>query len=270
MALRWPTPGGRERGTYRKGLILSPMNSPDLFEHGSGNATSDRRLYMQLQVYTDAMPDTIKKVSDTFLAARIEQRVQSAGVEAVVYRDVHDARGIGVLTLAEDPAEFVGPIRDLLAGEPFASLTPRPEYTMLGRTYALGYERDLDETLRHRPRRHALHPDWPWAVWYPVRRSGRFARLPREQQMTILKEHGTIGMQFGQADLAHDVRLACHGLDPHDNDFVIGLQGKDLAGLSKIVETMRATTQTAEYLDNLGPFFVGHAAWKAASPDSTS
>ena len=34
---------------------------------------------------------------------------------------------------------------------PFGDLTPKPEYTMLGRTYAIGYEPDLDEALITRP-----------------------------------------------------------------------------------------------------------------------
>ena len=52
-------------------------------------------------------------------------------------------------------------------------------------------------------------------------------------------------MSFGSADLAHDVRLACHGLDKEDNDFVIGLIGKDLFPLSAIVQAMRKTQQTS-------------------------
>ena len=87
----------------------------------------------------------------------------------------------------------------------------------------------------------------------------RFAQLPAEQQRTILAEHGAIGMAFGAADYAHDVRLACHGLDRDDNDFVIGLIGKDLFPLSAVVQAMRKTQQTALYLDRLGPFFVGRA-----------
>ena len=39
-------------------------------------------------------------------------------------------------------------------------------------------------------------------------------------------------MSFGAGDLAHDIRLACHGLDKDDNDFVIGLIGKELYPLS--------------------------------------
>ena len=79
----------------------------------------------------------------------------------------------------------------------------------------------------------------------------------------ILAEHGTIGMSFGVGDYAHDIRLACHGLDKDDNDFVIGLIGKDLYPLSAIVQTMRKTQQTSLYLERLGPFFVGRASGRA-------
>ena len=79
----------------------------------------------------------------------------------------------------------------------------------------------------------------------------------------ILAEHGTIGMSFGSADLAHDIRLACHGLDTHDNDFVVGLIGKELFPLSAIVQTMRKTQQTSLYLERLGPFFIGRVVWQS-------
>jgi chlorite dismutase len=72
-------------------------------------------------------------------------------------------------------------------------------------------------------------------------------------------------MTFGAADYVHDIRLACHGLDREDNDFVIGLIGKDLFPLSALVQAMRNTQQTALYLDRLGPFFVGRALWKSGS-----
>ena len=48
-----------------------------------------------------------------------------------------------------------------------------------------------------------------------------------------------MGRAYGEADLAHDVRLACHGLDTHDNDFVIGLVGRELHPLSHLVQAMR-------------------------------
>ena len=208
---------------------------------------------MQLLVFGDC-PDTRP------LAAALG----AAGVTGVLYEDVNDPHGVALLTVTQDPNEFVERVRRLLNGDPFASLTQKPDFTMLGRTYAIGYEPDLDESLLKRPRRTVLTREWPWAIWYPLRRSGTFANLSAEEQRVILAEHGAIGMSFGSADLAHDVRLACHGLDKNDNDFVIGLIGKDLFPLSAIVQSMRKTQQTSLYLERLGPFFVGRAIWQSA------
>ena len=207
---------------------------------------SDERLYMQLLAFGGCR--------DARAAAA---HIKAAGQTAVVYEDLNDPFGIGVLTVSPDPNVFIEAIRPQLASGPFADLTLKPEYTMFGRTYSLGYEPDLRETLTERPRRTVLNADWPWAIWYPLRRSGTFAQLPAEEQRTILAEHGAIGMTFGAADYAHDVRLACHGLDRDDNDFVIGLIGKELFPLSAVVQSMRKTQQTSLYLDRLGPFFVG-------------
>ena len=69
-------------------------------------------------------------------------------------------------------------------------------------------------------------------------------------------------MSGGSFRFVHDVRLACHGLDRDDNDFVIGLIGKALFPLSAVVQAMRKTQQTSLYLDRLGPFFVGRAVWQ--------
>jgi hypothetical protein len=231
------------------------METPvvDVREHGARQQVSGRRLFMQLLVYggvADAKP----------LVAALEQ----SRIETVLYADVNDPRGIGVLTMSEDPAFFVGRCRELLGAEPFAGLAPKPAFTMLGRTYASGFEPDLEEWLLHRPRRTVGDPELPWGIWYPLRRAGAFARLPREEQAAILKEHGAVGRAYGEAGLAHDIRLACHGFDPSDNDFVIGLIGRDLHPLSHLVHAMRRTAQTAQYLERLGPFFVGHALWQSA------
>jgi chlorite dismutase len=75
-------------------------------------------------------------------------------------------------------------------------------------------------------------------------------------------EHGGVGMAFGRARLEiYDIRLACHGLDRADNDFVVGLLGPELHPLSIIVQRMRKTRQTSLHLEQLGPFFVGRVAW---------
>jgi hypothetical protein len=214
---------------------------------------SDRRLFMQFLAFGGS-PD----------ARPLADALTRAGLAGVLYEDVNDPRGVGLLTFGEDPSYFVDHVRSTLNDGPFAALTQKPEYTMLGRTYSLGYEPDLLDVLLQRPKRTVLNPAWPWAVWYPLRRSGRFAQLPPDEQRVILSEHGAIGMSFGAGDYAHDVRLACHGLDTNDNDFVIGLVGKDLFPLSAVVQAMRKTQQTALYLDRLGPFFVGRAVWQSA------
>ena len=75
-----------------------------------------------------------------------------------------------------------------------------------------------------------------------------------------------IGHSWGEAGLARDIRLASHGLDKADNDFVIGLLGKRLHPLSAVVEAMRKTTQTSQYIQAMGPFFVGKALWQSPAP----
>jgi chlorite dismutase len=238
--------------------MQSPIPTPEVRERGGGRGGppqfSDRRLFMQLLAFGGAQDLTPLKAALT-----------GSGFEAVLYEDLHDPGGVGLLTLHEDPAFFVTALRAFLQSGSFSRLSLKPAYTMFGRTYALGYEPDLNDTLFARPRRTALNPQQPWAVWYPLRRSGSFAKLPEAEQRDILMEHGTIGRAFGEADLGHDVRLACFGLDSNDNDFVIGLMGKDLHPLSVLVQTMRKTRQTSEFIERLGPFFVGRVAWRSAA-----
>ena len=217
-----------------------------------GDTTSlDRRLFMQLHAFGGAR--------DT---STVADALEASGVEAVLYEDVNDPDGVAVLTLAEDPQAFLSTVRSLFQSPPFADLDRKPELTMLGRTYALGYEQDLEEALVTRPRGKVLDPELGWAIWYPLRRSGSFEQLSRKEQDTILMEHGGVGMAFGRAGLGYDIRLACHGLDQADNDFVIGLLGPELHPLSIIVQRMRKTRQTSLHLERLGPFFVGRVAWQ--------
>src|SRR5690606_19627831 len=118
------------------------------------------------------------------------------------------------------------------------------------------------ETLITRPRERLLNRDWGWVVWYPLRRAKIFQTLPADQQRRILAEHGTLAKRYGLGGHAADIRLACHGLDKHDNDFIIGLLGPNLHPHSAIVQAMRKTEQTSQYLESLGPFFGGRAAWQ--------
>lgn len=214
--------------------------------------SSDRRLFMQLLAYGACRDKT-----------PLIEALAEGGLDAVLYDDINDPQGIGLLTTSSDANDFVGRVRDVLNRPPFVDLLFKPEYTMFGRTYALGYEEDLDETLIHRPRRRVHDPNLPWAIWYPLRRSGAFEELSAQEQRVILMEHGGVGRAYGRAGHGYDIRLACYGLDKNDNDFVIGLLGPELHPLSTIVQRMRKTKQTSLYLERLGPFFIGKAVWQS-------
>jgi chlorite dismutase len=243
-------------GRVDERLEDSELDAVDVAEHGrsaDGDATSlDRRLYMQLHAYGGA------RDSGALVSA-----LEAAGVAGVLYEDVNDPTGVALLTLSEAPEAFVSEYRSFLQTSPFAALEPKPDLTMLGRTYAIGYEQDLEETLVERPRQRVLDPTLQWAIWYPLRRAGSFEQLSRREQDTVLMEHGGIGMAFGRAGLAYDIRLACHGLDRDDNDFVVGLLGRELHPLSIIVQRMRKTKQTSLHLERLGPFLVGRVVYQS-------
>lgn len=227
----------------------------DLSEKGKtkdGEAISlDRRLFMQFLAFGHC------RDTGTLIKA-----LTKADMPGVLYADINDPQGVGLLTMSEEPDFFVTELRRFLNRPPFTELTPKPEYTMLGRTYALGYEPDLEETLLHRPRRKLFDPEWCWAVWYPLRRAKTFEALPDQEQRVVLMEHGGIGFTFGRAGYATDIRLACHGLDKNDNDFVVGILGHELHPISAVVQAMRKTKQTSQYLESLGPFFIGKVIWQ--------
>ncbi|NIP29415.1 MAG: hypothetical protein GTO02_03445 [Candidatus Dadabacteria bacterium] len=212
----------------------------------------DRRLFMQFLAFGDC--DNIESIIN---------ELKKVNIDAALYADINDFQGIGLLVMSEDPELFVGVLRDFLGKSLFSRLTGKPEYTMLGRTYSLGYEDDLERTLILGPRAKIFNEDLNWVIWYPLQRTKEFENLSADKQRAILGEHGKIGFKFGRAGLATDIRLACHGLDKEDNDFVIGILGKNLHPLSAVVQNMRKTEQTSKYLDKLGPFFIGKKIWQS-------
>ncbi len=230
----------------------------DLSEKGKdkvGQVISlDRRLFMQFLAYGNCQN-----------TEPLIEALAQAGIEGVLYEDINDPQGVGLLTLDENPDGIISRVRRLLNQPPFTALTAKPEYTMLGRTYSIGYEADLETVLIDKPRQKVLNPELSWAIWYPLRRVKAFETLPQKEQNLMLMEHGEIGMKFGRAGYATDIRLACHGLDKYDNDFVVALLGRDLYPLSAVVQAMRKTKQTFQYLESLGPFFIGKVVWQSAS-----
>jgi chlorite dismutase len=222
--------------------------------HGGTPQVLNTRLFMQLLVYTT------DSGGGSGALAKLERSLRAQQMPAVIYEDVNDPRGIGVLSYSENPADFITRLRPALQVADDHGLRLRHDFSMLGRTYATGYESDLRYYLLDRPRETVQNPNWPWAVWYPLRRIGAFGRLAPHERGSIMSEHGKIGRAYGEQDLVHDVRLNCYGLDSDDNEFVIGLIGKELHPLSHVVEAMRRTRQTAEFMQHMGPFFVGHVA----------
>jgi hypothetical protein len=219
----------------------------------------NRRLFMQLLVFdapVGAQPDQV--------ARKLADQLRERKIGGVVYADAMSPRGTGLLTWSEDPAHFVRSVRPLFSSDPLSGVELRPSYGMIGRTYATGHEPDLEFVLLRRAIENVLDGNYDWHVWYPLRRTGEFARVEPLEQSHILREHAALGMAYGQAELAHDIRLACHGLDAEDNEFVIGLVGRDLHPLSHLVQAMRKTRQTSTFIAKMGPFFVGHVAHRVS------
>ena len=107
-----------------------------------------RRVYMQLLAFshcTDPGP--------------IIERLDAVDAQSVVYADLRDSRGVGLLFCHEEPDWFVTELRQLLCSEPFVDLSPKPELTMFGRTYSIGYEQDLEATLVTNPLKKAKLPN---------------------------------------------------------------------------------------------------------------
>jgi hypothetical protein len=149
---------------------------PDISEKGGLEGgqpqRSDERLFMQLLAFGGC---TDPKALGAHLA--------DAGVTGVVYEDLNDPRGVAVLALSRSPSFFLDVLRPALNAGPFVALGQKPEYTMFGRTYALGYEPDLDEVLFHRPARTVLNPAWPWKDLHPL---SAVVQAMRKTQQTAL------------------------------------------------------------------------------------
>ena len=103
--------------------------------------SSDKRLFMQLLAFSGCRDK-----------APLVEALTDSGLDAVLYDDINDPQGIGLLTMSRDPDDFIGRLRQVLNRPPFVDLQFKPEYTMLGRTYALGHEQDLEQALIRRPR----------------------------------------------------------------------------------------------------------------------
>jgi chlorite dismutase len=232
--------------------VIRPLDLSEKGRRGKEVISLDRRLFMKFTAFTavDDVPAAIAAL-------------EASGLAAAAYADVNDPQGLGIMVASEDPTVFVTTLRDLFNRQPYAHFRHKSEFDMLGRSYSIGYEPDLEDTLLKRPLGKLIDPRNEWVVWYPLQRSKGFYVLPEDRQRSILGEHGTLAKRYGAGGHATDIRLACHGLDKNDNDFVVGLLGPKLHPLSAVVQEMRRTEQTSQYLDRLGPFFIGRVVWQS-------
>jgi chlorite dismutase len=244
--------------------MTHPHSAPplDLDEHGATKdgkpQTTDRRLFLQLVALSVPRHYGVDRFS-----GELDDALKDQPFGSVIYADFHHPLGLAVVAWTENPDHLAGPLRAVLGHTRWPeAVTIRTELGMLGRTYSSGYEANLTDWLIERPKRTLLDPKHQYAVWYPLRRKGAFERLEPKEKGAILGEHGALGRAYGEQDYAHDVRLDCHGLDPNDNDFVVGLVGKELYPLSHVVQAMRKTRQTSEFIETMGPFFVGRTLYR--------
>jgi chlorite dismutase len=246
--------------------IAKGLPTIDVHEYGGKKdgvkQSTNRRLFMQLLVFrvptgSEPVSGGPKSAPDA-IGAELVSILKARKIAGVVYADTMDPRSLGLLTWSEDPAHFVRAVRPLFSESPLNHVELRDDFAMLGRSYSTGHEPELEWTLLERPVENATKETTPWHVWYPLRRKGSFAKLEGIDQSHIMREHASLGIAYGQQGLGTDIRLACHGIDAGDNEFVIGLMGKDLHPLSHLVQAMRKTRQTSEFIEKMGPFFVGY------------
>src|SRR5262245_34515356 len=109
------------------------LEPPDISELGgirNGQPQrSDERLFVQLLAFGNCHDPRA-----------VSAHLAGSGVEHVVYEDLNDPTGIGIVSFSTDPNAFLDGLRPRLSSGPLAALTAKPQYTTLGRTYALGYE----------------------------------------------------------------------------------------------------------------------------------
>ncbi|MCL2723160.1 MAG: chlorite dismutase family protein [Polyangiaceae bacterium] len=228
----------------------------DLNEYGAKKdgvrQQMNRRLFMQLLVFRVPSGTPADKTGKELAKVLLERKIAH-----VVYADTVDPRSLGLLTWSEDPEHFVKVVRPLFAEDPLTHVEFRDDFAMLARSYSIGREAELEWFLLRKPIEAVTNTEFAWHVWYPLRRKGAFARLLPSEQGEMMREHAALGHAYGETGRAQDVRLTCYGLDAGDNEFVIGLIGRDLHTLSHLVQAMRKTRQTSAYIEKMGPFFVG-------------
>lgn len=85
----------------------------------------------------------------------------SAGLDAVLYKEVSDPTGVGLLVMSEDAETLTGDLHELFRNRPFSALVRKPDHARLGVTYAPADDGDSLQAMADRRRERLLNPAWP-------------------------------------------------------------------------------------------------------------
>ena len=182
---------GRET-TKAPGLPTIDVNEYGGKKDGERQAMN-RRLFMQLLVFD------VARDADEPTTRRSPPRSGAPRIPAVVYADAMHPRGVGLLTWSEDPAHFVRERAPALRRRCARRASCDLDFAMLGRTYARATSPTSSTLLAPLRRERARTRRTPWHVWYPLRRTGEFARLDAPEGQSRSREHAQIGMAYGAA-----------------------------------------------------------------------
>ena len=93
----------------------------DLSEKGRGSTgvqlSLDKRLFMQFMAFREGNRDALV------------DKLRDNSVQAVVYQDINDAQGFGVMAYCQDPAYFIDKVQPII---PQCDVVQKHEFTMLG------------------------------------------------------------------------------------------------------------------------------------------
>ena len=213
----------------------------------------NRRLFMQLLVFDAPAGEAADEIGKD-LAAQLRHNA----IAGVVYADASSPRGLGLLTWSEDPAHFVQAVRPLFARRLAAQGGPAPAV------------RDARPHLRHGPRAgpRARAP----APRHPERDERRSTRGTSGTRSAARARSRGSTRRSRAASCASTRRSAsptarpswrttsasrATGSTPRTTSSSSASSGASSTRFSHLVQTMRKTRQTSEYIAKMGPFFVG-------------
>ena len=210
VAARWGIEPDRD--------LYFPADPRDMRERGARRAgvpqALDRRLYMQLQA--------LAGVAD---AGELVAALRRAGAAGVVYESATEPGLRRCCCSTASRARCSTPAGRWPPTRRWPGPSRGASWRCTGGPTAPGTSRTSRTGCCGRRARKLAAAENEWAVWYPLRRSADFYRLDAAGRGRVLAEHGKVGRTFVEAGYADDVRLECFGLDPADNEFVIGLLG---------------------------------------------